>query len=162
MDKRKAKIRGIVAAFCVIAAAFGVRAIKNSIINGKTPKNEVSVSIADSYTRYEDEGRKTVLVVKYEVFNGTDSPTPYSPTFKDYALQGDVQCERTLTGTGLPTERAGSLKQVEPGETMSFYVEYQVSSKKGNVQLCIDKPFHQGAEREYLRMTLDPNTGKEI
>ena len=166
MDKRKAKVRGIVAAFCMIAAAFGLRAVKSVIFSSQHPKNEVSVSVADSYTRYEDEGRKTVLVVKYEVYNGTDSPTPYTTTFKDYAMQGDKQCDRKLTGTGLPTDRAGSLKQVEPGETMSFNVEYQITSSKKDILLCVDKinwnKKNGEGDTEVLRMTLEPNSGKEV
>lgn len=163
MDKKKAKVRGIITAICLIAAAFGLRAAKNAIFSGdnRHPKNEITVAVNDSYPDYRDEGRKTVLVVRYEIFNGTAEAAPYATTFRDYALQDGKECKRNLTGTGLPTDMPGSLKAIEPGETMFFTVEYEISSKKGNIELCVDKTFVQ-ENRERLRMTLDPNTGKEI
>ena len=58
MDKRKVKNRGIIAAFCLILAAFGIRAVKNGIFSSaegsRTSKENwdgleksIVVSIAD-------------------------------------------------------------------------------------------------------------------
>ena len=161
MDKRKVKVRGIIAAFCLLAAAFGIRAVKNGVFSSKHPKNEFSVSVADSYTRYEDEGRKMILVVKYDLYNGTDSERSYV-AFKDYVLQDGKECIRRSTGTGLPSERVGLIKALQPGEEASFCVEYEISKQKGNINLCVDRNFVKAEEREYIRMVIDPITGKEI
>ena len=167
MDKRKAKVRGIIAAFCMIAAAFGLRAVKSAVFAPKHPKNEFSVSVEDTYTRYVDyteDGKqktKAVLVVKYELYNGTDEDCTYI-AFRDYAMQNDKECTRHTSEIGLPTEKTSSIKPIKPGETASFFVEYDISSKKGDISLCVDRNFVKSEKREYLRMTLDPNTGKEI
>jgi len=161
MDKRQAKRSGIIAAICLIAAALGIRALKNGIFSSSHPKNEFSVSVEDSYTKYEDEGRKTVLVVKYELYNGTDSDRSYV-AFKDYVLQDGVECERRTSGTGLPSDRVDGIKTIKPGESASFYAEYEIRSNKGNLNLCVDKNFVKAEEREYIRMVLDPKTGEEI
>lgn len=161
MDKKKAKRSGILAALCLIAVAVGIRLVKNMGFSASHLKNEFSVSVEDTYTKYEDEGRKTILVVKYDLYNGTDSEKSYVG-FRDYVLQDGVECKRKTSGTGLLTERVDSIKTLKPGESDSFFAEYEISTKKGNLNLCVDRNFVKAEEKPYLRMTLNPKDGKEI
>lgn len=103
--------------------------------NSKSNSKSTSVSIADHYLTQNSSG-ETVLVVKYDFYNGEDEPKNFAWTVNDKCFQNGIECQEEYFLDEVDTSKQTA--DIQPGITLNLSVAYKLSDTS-DVNIVVTK-----------------------